>query len=94
MKEYDLINRVELLNHLNKCIAELGGQSMVVDTVLRAVKSAVEEMPTVDAVEVVRCIDCKYHEDEEPGVVYCPHIIGGWVTNDFFCAEGERKNDD
>lgn len=67
---------------------------MVVDTVLRAVKSAIEEMPTVNAVEVVRCIDCKYHEDEEPGVVYCPHIIGGWVTNDFFCAEGERKNND
>lgn len=66
MEGYDLISRVELLGHLNKCIAELGGQSMVVDTVLRAVKSAVEEMPTVDAVpvnELLKLRDWLYESD-------------------------------
>lgn len=57
-------------------------------------RERVYALPTVNAIEAVRCIDCKHHEDEEPGMVYCPHIIGGWVTNDFFCAAGERKNDD
>ena len=41
--------------------------------------------------ELVRCKDCKYHEDEEPGMVYCPQFVGGWVENDFFCADGEKR---
>lgn len=44
--------------------------------------------------EIIRCKDCKHHEDEEPGMVYCPIIVGGWVRNDFFCADGERREDD
>lgn len=51
----------------------------------------IRKRPTVDAVEVVRCQHCKYHEDEEIGMVYCPNQIGGWVSNDWFCADGERK---
>ena len=41
--------------------------------------------------ELVRCKDCKYHEDEEPGMVYCPIQVSGWVSEDFFCADGERR---
>lgn len=51
----------------------------------------ISEVPTVDAVPVVRCEDCTHHEDEEPGMVYCPAVIGGWVSNDFFCCDGERR---
>lgn len=46
---------------------------------------------TVDAVPVVRCINCIHHEDEEPGMVYCPGFSGGWVRNDFYCADGKRR---
>jgi hypothetical protein len=53
----------------------------------------INKMPTVDAVPVVRCRECKYHEDEEIGMVYCPRQIGGWVKTDWFCADGERKDD-
>lgn len=52
---------------------------------------AIREQPTVDAVPVVRCRECKHHEDEEPGIMYCPRIVGSWVTEDFYCAYGERK---
>ena len=48
------------------------------------------EAPTVDAVEVVRCRECKYHEEEGIEMVYCPNMIG-WVENEWFCANGERK---
>ena len=58
----------------------------------------VEEMPTVDAVEVVRCRECKYHYwEQEPChgkvVHYCklPHMIGVEVFKEFFCYYGERK---
>lgn len=47
-----------------------------------------------DVVPVVRCKDCKYKEDEEPGMIYCQNQIGGWVREDFFCADGERRAED
>lgn len=48
--------------------------------------------PTIDAVPVVRCRECRYHEDEQPGMVYCPATVGGWVENDWYCKGGERKD--
>ena len=51
----------------------------------------IRKRPTVDAVEVVRCRECKYHEEEGIEMVYCPNMIGGWVENEWFCANGERK---
>ena len=44
--------------------------------------------------ELVRCKDCRWHIDEEPGMVYCRVVIGGWVHDDWFCKSGERKVDD
>jgi hypothetical protein len=54
----------------------------------------VEHAPTIDAVPVVRCKDCRWHIDEEPGMVYCRAIVGGWVHNDWFCKSGERRDDE
>ena len=51
----------------------------------------IEAQPTADAVNVVRCKNCEYREDEQPGMVYCPNIVGGWVDENWFCAGGERK---
>lgn len=45
----------------------------------REIFALVEAVPAADVVEVVRCKDCKYREDEQPHMVYCPHMIGGWV---------------
>lgn len=42
---------------------------------------------------IVRCKDCKWHEDEEPKIVYCPNVIGGWVSEDFYCGAGERSKE-
>lgn len=43
----------------------------------------------LDFVEVVRCKDCKHHIDEEIGMVYCLNS-GGWVSENWFCADGVR----
>ena len=51
----------------------------------------VEDALTID---VVRCKDCKWHEDGLPGMVYCPAVIGDWVEEDWFCKGGERKEDE
>ncbi len=53
----------------------------------------IEALPTIDAVPVVRCKDCK-HRDEEKG--FCEGR--GWpmqlVPDDGFCDKGERSEDD
>ena len=44
----------------------------------------IESAPTVDAVEVVRCKDCKHrHEDS-----WCEYVDD---DDNFYCARGERK---
>lgn len=49
--------------------------------------------PTVDAVPVVRCADCKWWNTEwkhEDGECYC-YKIDQWTAPQFFCASGERR---
>ena len=45
--------------------------------------------PTVDAVPVVRCKDCKYR-DGTPGQ---PNILCAQMHEDDFCSYGERRED-
>ncbi len=49
------------------------------------------EAPTVDAVEVIRCRDCKYHENTNvTGFEHCC-LIGKTVRYNDFCSYGKRK---
>lgn len=53
----------------------------------------IRKRPTVDAVEVVRCRECKQGEIDDPDFpdeYYC-HAGCGWNKGDFYCAYGERK---
>ena len=54
-------------------------------------KDLIGEIPTVDAVEVVRCRDCKKH-CEYKGNHYCKFWRMYYQDgSDFFCKAGERK---
>lgn len=44
--------------------------------------------------ELVRCKDCRWHEREQPGMVYCPNTVGNWVEDDWYCKGGERRDDE
>ena len=46
--------------------------------------------PTIDAVEVVRCKDCKYHH-KHSWYNTCDKIAGSGFPDDWYCADGERK---
>ena len=46
------------------------------------------DKPTVDAVEVVRCKDCAVPHNKYTG---CPKLNGLIPPPDFYCAAGERK---
>ena len=50
------------------------------DCVVQRVMNIVDNFPTIDAVEVVRCKDCKWFKKRD----WCK-------VPDWFCADGERK---
>ena len=56
-----------------------------------------QEAPTVDVVEVVRCRNCKYGDwDSKPDdAMVCMRTKDGfWRSGNDFCSYGERKEDD
>ena len=54
-------------------------------------KSFIDDAPTVDAVEVVRCWKCKYHEDTSViGFGHCCLYDLTMRYNDF-CSYGKRE---
>ena len=57
-----------------------------------ALADAVEEMPTVDAVPIIRCKDCTFGHYIDHGHMHCLHPCG-LTTNmtDDFCSYAERK---
>ena len=80
-----LINREALLS-FEKMDADLCatcGEHHTAEDVIMMIKTA----PTVDAVPVVRCRECKYR-DGTPGQ---PNILCGQMHEDDFCSYGERK---
>ena len=53
----------------------------------------ISDAPTIDAVPVVRCRECKQEEVDDldfPDQYYC-HAGCGWNNGDFYCSYGERK---
>ena len=55
---------------------------------------AIDQVPTADVVEVVRCKDCKFSSDiinGEPG--WCEKL-GYFFEEDFFCSYGEKPEED
>lgn len=68
------------------------------DTLIPCVNHALDDSPTVDAVPVVRCGECKKKDKKK-----CPMTIVNFgrngkeilvqndVPDDFYCAYGERK---
>lgn len=57
-----------------------------------AIENYVDDMPTVDAVEVVRCKDCRYYEETDSRIGTCLLTISG-AEVDGFCAWGEWGGD-
>ena len=90
----DLIDRQELLAALphvdldeDVMISRVGALMDIADLII--------SQPTVDAVQVVRCKDCKYaHMTYNGECKYCD-VWGTddplYLPADYFCVSGERK---
>lgn len=84
----DLIRRGDVLGNINKRRYHFGKAAF--DEAYKAVYKA----PAVDAVHVVRCRECKYSEQcaETDQRVWCIKR-GMSKANEWYCADGERKED-
>ena len=64
------------------------------------IQQAVDEQPTVDAAEVVRCRDCKHYKPQkksahwENRANYCNRVVTIKTHPDDFCSYGEQKDGD
>lgn len=84
-RKTELINRIALRDALYEA-----------DAVTMAGVKIINQFPAVDAVEVVRCKDCKHtktDECEDPAI-YCKKWDRWEMPEDFFCGYGERKPDE
>ena len=94
MKQMKLIDKRELMELLDDMFSRYDGTPSVMEGFkygLDAVISEVSVMPTIDAVEVVRCKDCKYRDADDfcTGRGY-PNML---VPDDGFCEKGERREE-
>ena len=55
----------------------------------------INEVPTADVVEVVRCKDCRYSYVNHKGYLGCTLLASSleWVEPTGYCSLGERKED-
>lgn len=91
----DLISRISLK------------QSIAASAILKDKKTLeqiIDEEPSIDAVPVIRCKDCKWWDEKEGSPYgYCMAMKHGYFSSnweigiyrtykgDWFCADGERK---
>ena len=77
----------EALEGVSRFVESENNRDMFKQAYEMAIKSLEE------SVSVVRCKDCRFHEQEQPGMVYCPATVGGWVEENWFCKDGERRSE-
>ena len=88
-----MVNNMRLIDAdaFDKRLVRLGALS---------IKSALDEEPTIDAVPVVRCKDCKHYQNGRvfTDIKFCFRLkdrkgkaIGYTRSDNDFCSYGERK---
>lgn len=91
-----LIDADALVSALNNGrLKEQTGRAVPFNAGVAFALTMVEYAPTIDAVPVVRCKDCK-HRDPEDKRCDCGHAIEWQLPrgDDWFCADGEREDND
>lgn len=83
----DVLRQIETIKALGN--EELTEISLVI---YDGIKQEICKQPTVDAVEVVRCRDCKYYRKIDHGGICVLLAREEKMTDDWFCADGERRD--
>lgn len=57
----------------------------------RKAEEIISEAPTIDAVSVVRCKECRFGTWDDDIEMYDCAVIKGWFEANHYCGYGERK---
>lgn len=99
----DLISRQKALDHLRKRLIQTANNNVgfvcdagsTFEDASERVKAWLDEVPSIDAVQVVRCKDCKYAYITNDGECkYCDiwfPVEAKYLDGDYYCASAERK---
>ena len=100
----DLISRQAAIEAVYKCDDIFAGDMPVM--VKADAYEALAQLPSADAVEVVRCKDCRWWDKSEDSPFgYCMAMKHGYMSanweigiyrkykGDFYCADGERDKE-
>lgn len=97
MTEKQMIDANSILDNFLKRYTEMeraGNLVFAACEIKQDFADMISNAPTVDAVEVVRCKDCKYGDwDSEPhDAIVCMRTKDGfWRSGNDFCSYGKRK---
>lgn len=82
----DLIDRDKLIDHIMETYPDWCVKPV------RPIFDFINGMPSSDAVDVVRCADCKHSYESVAGWI-CSHgvCVDCVVRDDFYCSYGERN---
>ena len=91
----DLISREALLQKIDELSSEFGSSSDAHKGIGFS-REVIDEVPAVEAVEVVRCKDCKSACESSCNIarLYCSRFgkEAYFVRDDFYCADGHKKD--
>ena len=60
-----------------------------------SIMAQIDDIPTADVVEVIRCKDCKYGEVDDadfPNQYLCHHHGSAWNEGNHYCSYAERAD--
>lgn len=60
----------------------------------RLLADVIDNAPTIDAVPVVRCKDCRWWAKQEKSIQGRCALNGTYPTGGWYCANGEREEDE
>lgn len=75
---------------------DVSGWYVDADGIVEAVIEELDEQPTVEAVEVVHCRDCRWYGTNFPGTIpaACHRSDGLLCVEEYeYCSRGERRTD-
>lgn len=84
----DLIRRDDAILAALNYDGDGNGQDASMD-----IAGSIGDIPSVDAVEVVRCGQCEFRYYAPDGSGHCRKKLGDWFTDDGFCSDGKRRED-
>jgi hypothetical protein len=100
MAEQRLIDANKVIGAMQKCLDECSEEEKqsVAYFAFESIITALKQEPTVDAVEVVRCKDCKHYKRLDDGKSkewgICRRINVPCTYPNNYCSYGERRSDD